>query len=109
MTSPRNISETGAILRTARTRSGLTQRALSRRAGIDPSVLSAYENGQREPSARTFRRLLTAAGTELSLTDRWDSRRNGQIFEAVMEMTDHLPQRARGALECRPFRGLTGA
>ena len=86
------------MLRTARARAGMTQRSLARRAGIPQSVLSAYENGRREPSARTFRELLRAAGADLAVTERWNSRRNGKDFELVMEMTDHLPQRHHGDL-----------
>lgn len=97
-------TDTATLLRTARTRARLTQRQLARRAGLAQSVLSAYENGRREPSARAFRDLLRAAGTDLSLTDRWDSRRNGKHFELVMEMTDHLPQRVRGDLDFPPLR-----
>lgn len=102
----RAATETGTTLRSARTRAGLSQRQLARRAGLTQSVLSAYENGRREPSAHAFRALLRAAGAELSITDRWDSRRNGKHFELVMEMTDHLPQHPRGELR---FPSLTAA
>jgi len=97
------VDDTATILRAARTRAGLTQQQLARRAGLPASVLSAYENGRREPSAKTFRAVLRAAGTDLAVTDRWDSRRNGTQFEAVMQMTDHLPQRARGELRFPSF------
>lgn len=98
------MAETARMLRTARARAGMSQRQLARRAGLPQSVLSAYENGRREPSARTFRALLRAAGVDLSLTDRWDSRRNARHFELVMEMTDHLPQRRQGPLQFPPLR-----
>lgn len=93
------MAETGDLLRAARTRSGLSQQQVARRTGLPPSVVSAYENGRREPSARTFRAILRSCGAALSVVDRWDTRRNGQVFAAVMEMTDHLPQRRRGQLE----------
>lgn len=92
------MSETGIMLRQARLRRGFSQQQLARRAGVPQSVLSAYENGRREPSAETFRHLLRTAGGELAVTDRWDARRAGRHFELVMEMTDHLPQRPRGEL-----------
>ena len=98
------MGETATMLRDARQRSGFSQQQLARRAGVSQSVLSAYENGRREPSARAFRHILRAAGAELSITDRWDSRRNATHFEAVMEMTDHLPQRVRGELGFPPLK-----
>ncbi len=97
------MKDTATILRDARVRAGLSQQQLARRAGMPASVLSAYERGRREPSARTFRRVLHAAGAELTLTDRWDSRRNAAHFTVVMEMTDHLPQGDRGELAFPPF------
>lgn len=98
--------ETGRLLRSARTRAGMSQRELARRAGLPSTVVSAYENGRREPSARTFRDLLQAAGADLTVTSRWDSERNGRHFEHVMEMTDHLPQRRRGPLAFPSMNGF---
>jgi transcriptional regulator with XRE-family HTH domain len=91
-------TETATMLRDARLRAGLSQRQAARRAGLSPTVLSAYENGRREPSARMFRAVLTACGADLVVVDRWDSERSGRHFALVMEMTDHLPQRPRGKL-----------
>lgn len=101
--------DTAALLRAARMRAGLTQRQLARRTRLPQSVLSAYENGRREPSAHTFRCILHAAGAELSITHRWDNERNGKHFELVMEMTDHLPQRARGELTFPSLKQATRA
>lgn len=92
------MTDTATHLRVARLRAGLTQRQAARRAGLPATVLSAYENGRREPSARTFRTLLAACGADLVVVDRWDSTRNGKHFALVMEMTDHLPKRPRGKL-----------
>lgn len=86
------------VLREVRRRAGLSQREVARLAGLSPTVLSAYENGRREPSARAFLAVLTACGAELDVVHRWDDERNGRHFAAVMEMTDHLPKRPRGEL-----------
>jgi transcriptional regulator with XRE-family HTH domain len=56
---------TAAILREARLRAGLTQRALARRAGTAQSVVARIEQGRTDPSTATLARLLAAAGFEL--------------------------------------------
>jgi transcriptional regulator with XRE-family HTH domain len=56
---------TGALLREARERAGLTQRALARRAGTSQSVVARIELGRADPSTATLARLLAAAGFEL--------------------------------------------
>lgn len=61
-----SISAAGAI-RDARRRSGLTQAELGARARVAQSVVSAYESGAREPGVDTIRKLVNAAGFELTL------------------------------------------
>lgn len=51
-----------ALLRTARERSGLTQRALAERAGTSQSVVARIELGQTSPTITTLNRLLAATG-----------------------------------------------
>jgi transcriptional regulator with XRE-family HTH domain len=55
----------GDVLRLARTKSCLTQAQLAERAGVAQSLISAYENGRRQPTVPTLDRLLGAAGYEL--------------------------------------------
>jgi transcriptional regulator with XRE-family HTH domain len=55
----------GAILREARFRAGLTQRELARRAGTSQSVVARVEQGRTDPSTATLSRLLAAAGFAL--------------------------------------------
>ena len=59
------VTQAAELLRDARQRAGLTQRALAQRAGITQSVISAYESGRREPSYATLTRLVRAAGFDL--------------------------------------------
>ena len=59
------MTQAAELLRDARQRAGLTQRALAQRAGITQSVISAYESGRREPSYATLTRLVRAAGFDL--------------------------------------------
>lgn len=60
------------LVRTARSRAGLTQRALAHRAGTAQSVVARIEGGHTDPSSETLTRLLDAAGMELRcrLVDR---------------------------------------
>jgi transcriptional regulator with XRE-family HTH domain len=53
------------LLRLARTRSGISQRELARRADTAQSVVARVENGQTIPSLDTLDRLIAAAGFEL--------------------------------------------
>jgi transcriptional regulator with XRE-family HTH domain len=59
-------STPAALLREARTRAGLSQRELARRAGTTQSVVARIERGQTSPTWETLQRLLAAAGTRLS-------------------------------------------
>jgi uncharacterized protein len=56
------------LLREGRTRAGLTQADLARRAGVTQSVISAYESGRRQPSVPALLRLLRASGHALDVT-----------------------------------------
>ena len=51
----------------ARRRKGLSQAELAARAGTSQPVISAYEHGRRDPTTRTLRRLVAAAGSRLEL------------------------------------------
>jgi transcriptional regulator with XRE-family HTH domain len=53
------------LVREARSRAGLTQRELARRAGTSQSVVARIERGHTRPSSETLGRLLAAAGFEL--------------------------------------------
>jgi predicted transcriptional regulator len=53
------------LLREARSRAGLSQRALARRAGTSQSVIARIEAGQTSPTWDTFERLLMAADAEI--------------------------------------------
>jgi transcriptional regulator with XRE-family HTH domain len=55
----------GALLRDARKRAGLSQRALAWRARTAQSVVARVESGDTSPSYDTLVRLLQAAGFDL--------------------------------------------
>ncbi len=55
------------MLRRAREQSRLSQTELALLAGIAQSVVSTYENGRREPSLATLRRLIEATGQKLTI------------------------------------------
>lgn len=59
-------TDPGELLRAARRRAGLSQRALAARAGTAQSVVARIELGHTSPSWRTLESLLGAAGFELT-------------------------------------------
>ena len=63
-----------ALVRLARRRSGMSQRALAERAGTSQSVIARIERGLSNPTVGTLNRLLEATGhcVETSLTHRPD-------------------------------------
>jgi transcriptional regulator with XRE-family HTH domain len=56
-----------ALLREARTRAKLTQRALAERAGIAQSEIARIEGGRQEPGYATLERLVRGAGFDLKI------------------------------------------
>jgi len=61
------VAVAAQLLRQARTRAGLSQAELARRAGVGQSVISDYERGRREPALDTLERLVTPTGHQLVL------------------------------------------
>ena len=55
------------LIRIARRRAGLTQKALADRAGTSQAAMSAYESGRRSPSVETLCRILRSAGFEVRM------------------------------------------
>ena len=53
------------LVRTARERTSLSQRAMAARAHTAQSVVARVETGETDPSSETLGRLLAAAGYEL--------------------------------------------
>lgn len=53
------------LVRSARTKAGLSQRDLARRTGTAQSVVARIEQGATSPTWETLTRILTAAGFEL--------------------------------------------
>jgi transcriptional regulator with XRE-family HTH domain len=57
----------GSLIKDARLRAGLTQRALASRASTSQSTIAAYENGRKTPNVETLLRLIHAAGLDLRI------------------------------------------
>jgi transcriptional regulator with XRE-family HTH domain len=87
-------------------RSGLSQAALARRAGIPRSVLNVYARGRREPGADALARIASAGGFGLQLTPRKppvDPERAGRILVQVLELAEALPFRPRSEMQYPPL------
>lgn len=95
----------GALLRLARQRAGLSQRAFADLIGIAQPTLSAYESGKRQPTLPTLLSMLRRAGMDLRLE--------------VVEADDHdavlgewersLDDAAKDRLRNRGYRLVTDA
>jgi len=97
----------GSLIKDARLRTGLTQRALASRASTSQSTIAAYENGRKTPSLDTLLRLLRAAGLDLRMRlevaddhDEWLARYAAAIPADVRARSARegraLVERARG-------------
>lgn len=101
-------------LRGLRERAGLTQAQLAARIGIPVSVLSAYENGRREPKADIFFRAVEAAGFDVDFVPATDepelqvpnAEEHAIVLVRVCAVGMALPHRDRGPLRYPPFHTL---
>lgn len=98
------------LIRGARQRAGLSQRALAERAGTSAAAVCLYERSERVPRVDTLVRILRAAGEEMVLgsraTTRVDDRRNARDLWQVLALADLLPQRHSEQLRAPRFADL---
>jgi transcriptional regulator with XRE-family HTH domain len=103
--------DAATLLRGARTRAGLSQRDLARRARTSPAAVCLYETGQRVPRVDTLARLVAATGSTLEVAARSpaptvDLAANARTLEELLDLADHLPQRHDPELRGPRFRDL---
>jgi transcriptional regulator with XRE-family HTH domain len=97
-----SIAPSASLVEQIRSRSGISQAELGRRAGLPRSVVNAYLKGSREPGADALARLAAAGGFELQLGRRKppvDAERAGRILVQVLELAEALPFRPRAELD----------
>lgn len=95
-----------SLVEEIRQRSGLSQAALARRAGLPRSVLNVYLRGHREPGADTLLRIASAGGFRLELSPRRspvDPERASEILVQVLELAEALPFRPRSEMQYPPL------
>jgi transcriptional regulator with XRE-family HTH domain len=80
------------LLREARSKAGLTQRELSKRAGTAQSVIARIELGQTSPTAATLNHLLSAAGFELRTELVVRPVENSHMLEDVSRILQLTPE-----------------
>lgn len=64
---PDRTSQAGNLVANARTRAGISQRELARRAGVPGPVVNAIERSRRQPSIPTLAKVLGGLGLDLQL------------------------------------------
>ena len=89
------MTSAAEILHQARTRAGLSQRALARRAGTAQSVIARIEQGRTSPTWETLQRLLAALGLEV----------NAQLEPRVV-VGSHMLAEVPGILRMTPEQRL---
>lgn len=80
------------LLREARLRSGLTQRALARRAGTTQAVVARIELGLASPNLETLLRLLHAAGFDLDASLMATPVLDAQVLDDVPRILAMSPE-----------------
>ena len=95
-----HIMSAGRFVRTARLRSGLTQRQLARRARVPQPMISLIERDKQDPRYRTLARLLRASGVDLDLVPlAGQGVDRGQFLETLKLTPTQRVRRALGAAD----------
>lgn len=91
----------GDLLRRLRQRAGLSQAEVARRAGIVPTVVSAYECGRRQPSLEAAGRIIDAMGYEVHVTRPLDPEVQARRLVDALALAEALPYRPRPLAKAR--------
>jgi transcriptional regulator with XRE-family HTH domain len=92
------------LIHAVRRRRGLTQAELAARAGTSQPVISAYENGLRDPTFTTLAKLVGAGGEALridaavpvpDLAPARDAQEHARRLLDVLSLADAVPARRR--------------
>lgn len=88
-------------LRNARNNRGLSQAELAQRAGLEPSAVSHFEAGRRQPSFHNLRKLADALGvtTDYLLGRDLDLGASGPVVEALWKRVAELSDMEREFLD----------
>lgn len=93
----------GALIREARQRAGLSQAELARRAAVAQSVISAYETDRREPGLAMLTKLVEAAGHDLVVEARPSATLRRGLPDSPLGR--RLRRHRRAVIECAASRG----
>lgn len=72
----------------------MAQTELARRAGTSQPTISAYESGDKVPTAATLERVLEAAGATLSTSRSTGRRRRGHLLRLLHDRSDEIQEAA---------------
>lgn len=106
---PRRRSAAAArILRDARVRAGLTQRALSTRAGVPQETIARIERSVTQPRIDTLALLLDACGFELEAMPRLGVGVDTSLIASMLDLTP-AERLAKGEAAARDMAWLRSA
>jgi predicted nucleotidyltransferase/DNA-binding XRE family transcriptional regulator len=98
-----------ATLRQARTRAGLSQAELAKRAGTSQPALARYETGVTLPTIPTLERLLSGCGQRLELRSSDANERTAGVSSVrgqLGPLAQHLRRRRSRLLNCARAHGV---
>ncbi len=87
------------LLRAARARAGVTQRALAERTGVPQPTIAAIESGAQDPRYKTLDRVLRACGQGLDLVRHGGEGEDRTFFRETLRLSpaERLAQAEHGA------------
>lgn len=95
------MQDTGRRLARVRQSRGLSQRALSRAAGVSNATISLIEHGRTDPSLGMLKRILDAMGVSIADFFALDMPADEQVFFRAAELSEI----SRGAISYRQLGG----
>lgn len=87
-----------AVLREARARAGISQRALASRSGVAQSEIARIEGGKQEPSFQRLTQLVGSAGFELRVELAPRNDHDAQLIKDVLLLS---PEERLDSLEAQ--------